>query len=78
MPQVEYTHCADLRPFNSFGVTARAQYLVRAWSMDGLLAALDFAQRRELPVEVLGGGSNVLIVDDLNAVVILPQLRGIT
>jgi len=78
MSHVEFTHLADLRPFNTFGVAARAQYLARASSDDGLLAALDFAQTERLAVEVLGGGSNVLIVDDLNAVVILPQLRGIT
>ncbi len=68
---------ADLRPLNSFGVAARARALARIDSHEGLMAALDYADREGLPVEVLGGGSNVLIVDDLDALVLQPQLRGI-
>jgi UDP-N-acetylmuramate dehydrogenase len=70
-------HDADLRPLNSFGVAARARALARVDSCEGLVAALDYADREGLRVEVLGGGSNVLIVDDLDALVLLPHLRGI-
>ena len=68
---------ADLRPLNSFGVAARARALARVDSRDGLVAALEHAEREGLRVEVLGGGSNVLIVDNLEAIVLQPQLRGI-
>ncbi len=71
------TRNADLRPLNSFGVAARARALTRVDTRDGLVAALDFAAREGLHVEVLGGGSNVLIVEDLDALVLLPQLRAI-
>jgi UDP-N-acetylmuramate dehydrogenase len=42
-----------------------------------VVAALDYADREGLRVEVLGGGSNVLIVDNLDALVLQPLLRGI-
>ncbi len=71
------TSNADLRPLNSFGVAARARALARVETRDGLVAALEYADREGLRVEVLGGGSNVLIVEDLDAVVLQPQLRGI-
>lgn len=68
---------ADLRPLNSFGVAARARALARVTTREGLVAALDHAEREGLRVEVLGGGSNVLIVENLDALVLQPQLRGI-
>lgn len=71
------THDADLRPLNSFGVAARARALARVDTREGLVAALDFAASQGLRVEVLGGGSNVLIVEDLDALVLQPMLRGI-
>jgi len=77
MPQAfNLTHNADLRPLNTFGVAARARALARVDTRDGLVAALDHADRQSLRVEVLAGGSNVLIVEDLDALVLQPQLRG--
>ncbi len=73
----ELTAEADLSALNSFGVRASAAWLARAGTEAQLLDALDRAAQWQLPVQVLGGGSNVLIVDDLDALVLLPQLRGI-
>jgi UDP-N-acetylmuramate dehydrogenase len=68
---------ADLSALNSFGVAARAAWLARAENDAQLIDALGRAAQWQLPVQVLGGGSNVLMVDDLDALVLLPQLRGI-
>ncbi len=68
---------APLRALNSFGVDARARFLVRANCSDELLAAQDFAAARSLPLVVLGGGSNIVIARDLEVVVLTPDLRGI-
>ncbi|MGE4071654.1 MAG: UDP-N-acetylmuramate dehydrogenase [Lysobacterales bacterium] len=73
----ELTAQADLSSLNSFGVRASAAWLARAETEAQLLGALDRAAQWQLPVQVLGGGSNVLIVDDLDAMVLLPRLRGI-
>lgn len=74
---LELVSNADLSRLNSFGVSARAALLARARSVAAVIASLDRAKQDELPLQVLGGGSNVLIVDDLSALVLLPQLRGI-
>ena len=75
--RAELTADADLSALNSFGVQARAAWLARAQNEAQVLDALARADQWQLPVQVLGGGSNVLIVDDLDALVLLPQLRGI-
>lgn len=69
---------AALRTLNTFGIDASARFLVRAGNASDLLAAQDFAGARSLPLIVLGGGSNVVIAGDLDAVVAIPDLRGIT
>ena len=68
---------ADLRQRNSFGVRASSRLLAQATSPDGVVAALARAELEQLPVIVLGGGSNVLLVSDLDAMVLSPQLFGI-
>ena len=75
--ELELVSNADLTRLNSFGVSARAALLARASTEQAVMAALDRAKQDRLPLQVLGGGSNVLIVDDLSALVLLPQLRGI-
>ncbi|MFO1494363.1 MAG: UDP-N-acetylmuramate dehydrogenase [Lysobacterales bacterium] len=68
---------ADLRPRNTFGVAARARWLAEARTLDAIQTALALAEREALPVVVLAGGSNVLITGDLDALVLVPALRGI-
>ncbi|GMU42124.1 MAG: UDP-N-acetylmuramate dehydrogenase [Xanthomonadales bacterium] len=75
--ELELVERADLRALNSFGVSARARWLARARSRDAVARALEHAQRLRLPVHVLGAGSNVVIAGDLDALVLLPELRGV-
>ena len=76
-PALELVRDADLAALNTFGVTARARLLAQARTREALVEALDLAGREVLRVEVLGGGSNVLIAGDLDAMVLLPQLHGV-
>lgn len=75
--ELECIRDADLGSLNTFAVSARAAILATARSQSALTAALNLAAQQHLPVQILGGGSNVLIVDDLQALVLRPQLRGI-
>lgn len=68
---------ASLQPFNTFGVQANAQWLTTAANVDELREALSFAQAHNLPARILGGGSNVLLTDDLPVVLIRMTGRGI-
>jgi len=52
-----------LGPLTTLKVGGPARYLARIESKEDLLEAVDFAQDEDLPIFVLGGGSNVLVAD---------------
>jgi UDP-N-acetylmuramate dehydrogenase len=66
-----------LRPFNTFGVDARARYLVRLTSEDDLGAIEASPQLGGLKRLILGGGSNLLFTGDFDGLVIKVDLPGI-
>jgi UDP-N-acetylmuramate dehydrogenase len=68
---------ADLRPFNTFGITAKADALARFDTVDGLRALLAAPELSGMPRLVLGGGSNVLFTRDYAGVVLLNEIPGI-
>lgn len=53
----------DLHPFTTFRVGGKARYLIEAKSEADLLEALKWAKEKNIPVFILGGGSNVLFSD---------------
>ena len=55
---------AALAPLTTFKVGGRADWLVQLRTRDDIVRALDVARDLELPVTVLGGGSNVLVADE--------------
>ncbi len=61
---------ASLRSCNTFGVEARARWLVRLRRLDELPDLLTRAEWRELPLLVLGAGSNVLLTQDFDGLVL--------
>ena len=63
----------SLAPYNTFGVDAFSQRLV-SLTDPAELARLEFQSGVDL---VLGGGSNVLLVDDIPGTVLLNRIRGI-
>lgn len=69
---------ADLRPFNTFGVPARAEALARFSDGDQLRTLLAAPELAGLPRLFLGGGSNVLFTRDWPGVVLLNEVPGIT
>lgn len=67
----------SLKPYNSFAVEVRASHFVEVENDQQLLAALDYAQAQRLPVLLLGGGSNLLLTADVQALVLRMASRGI-
>lgn len=71
-----------LKPYNTFGVEANARFFAEVGSMEELLFLLrkskTQAELRELPLLVLGGGSNLLFVQNFDGIVIKLNLKGIT
>lgn len=66
----------SLRPFNSFGVEARARYFARIRSVDALARVLADPDLARLPRLVLGGGSNLLLTGDFDGLVLKIDLLG--
>jgi UDP-N-acetylmuramate dehydrogenase len=61
---------ASLRRYNTFGVEAKARWLVRLQLPDALPEILAREEFRDLPMLVLGDGSNVLFRHDYEGVVV--------
>ncbi|WP_427311131.1 UDP-N-acetylmuramate dehydrogenase [Cupriavidus sp. H39] len=65
-----------LRRHNTFGFDARARFAVPVRSEADLRAALADPRAEGLPLVVLGGGSNVVLTGDLDALVLLMEIPG--
>ena len=57
-------------------MSSRARYFVEATSIDDLKFAIDLASSQAIDLVPIGQGSNIVFVDDLDAVVILINLLG--
>jgi len=53
-----------LAPFTTLKIGGAARFFAEARSEADLLVALEFAERQQLPIFILGGGSNALIADE--------------
>lgn len=67
----------SLKPFNTFGVDVRARLFAEAQSDDEVRAVLVEAQQRGLPLLPVGGGSNLLLTTDVEALVLRMASRGL-
>lgn len=67
----------SLATFNTFGIAARARFFAAPSSEAELAQLLRSVTARNLPLMVLGGGSNVVFGGDFAGLVIHPDMRGI-
>jgi len=65
-----------LRRHNTFGFDVRARFAAHVRSEGDLLAVLADPRGKDLPLVVLGGGSNVVLTHDLDALVLLMEIPG--
>jgi UDP-N-acetylmuramate dehydrogenase len=66
----------SLRPYNTFGLPAVAQTLVRISSDADVRRVLDHPELGRAPKFVLGGGSNIVLTRDVTQVVLKVEVRG--
>ena len=72
---MDIRHDISLRPYNTFGIEAKAQTMIDCLSEDEMREAV-----RQLKGErtlVLGGGSNVLFTSNFDGVVLRPLIGGV-
>ncbi|CAD5108803.1 UDP-N-acetylmuramate dehydrogenase [Zestomonas carbonaria] len=67
----------SLRPYNSFGVEVFAREFVEAHDDREVCEALAYAGERDLPLLVIGGGSNLLLTGDVDSLVLRMASRGL-
>jgi len=66
-----------LQHLNTLAIAAKAKFFVEVHDNDELSAALKFAREGQLPLLVLGGGSNIVLADDFPGLAIMVKHAGI-
>jgi len=66
-----------LQHLNTLAIAAKAKFFVEVHDNEELSAALKFAQEGQLPLLVLGGGSNIVLAADFQGLAIMVKHAGI-
>lgn len=75
---MEFYTKVDLSRYSTMQLHGRATALTEMHSKQELLEALQWAQDRQLPILILGGGSNVIFSQDYHGLIIINLLKGFT
>jgi UDP-N-acetylmuramate dehydrogenase len=67
----------SLKSYNTFGIDVRARHFAEAFCDDDVRDALAYSARHAVPLMVIGGGSNLLLTRDVDALVLRMASRGI-
>jgi len=68
----------SLKKYNSFAVEAKSHYFCQIESNDHIDALLDWQQQADLPLLLLGGGSNILFINDYQGMTAVMNTKGIS
>jgi UDP-N-acetylmuramate dehydrogenase len=74
---MEIVQNADLKPYNTFGITAKAKWFTSVKNENELVDILNNSNFINEHKMALGGGSNILLTQDVNGLVIKLDLHGI-
>ncbi len=66
----------SLKSFNTFGIDVKARYFVECWHIHEICDAVHWQKTNNLPLLILGGGSNVLFTQDFEGLVLKISLLG--
>lgn len=74
---MEIQEYVDIREYCTFKVGGQFRYLVAVHTVPEIIEAYNFAREKNLPVKILGGGSNMVFPDGvLNRVVLKIEITG--
>src|SRR5690349_6552519 len=74
LPDMPVTADAPLAPLTTFKVGGPAEWLAEPADGDALVTVVRLAHRHQVPLTMLGGGSNVLVADaGIRGVVVRPR-----
>lgn len=66
----------SLKPFNTFGIEVNARLFAEAHGETDVREAIALARQHDLPLWVIGGGSNLLLTRDVEALVLRMATQG--
>lgn len=66
----------SLLPFNTFGIDKNARFFAVATSTEEVKQLLQKSKEMNVPLFILGGGSNILLTKNLEALVIKMEIKG--
>lgn len=72
---IEFQNNVSLKPYNTFGLEAKAKFFAAFDSIEALRESL--SQVGEKQLMILGGGSNILLTEDFDGIVLKNALSGI-
>lgn len=75
---LQFLENTTLTPYNSLGMSSTARWFCEVATFDELQEALGFARSKGLPVFPLGGGTNIVLMGNLDALVVRNRLQGIS
>lgn len=67
----------SLKSYNTFGIDVNASFLVKPKNLEDLQSILNDDRFKDLPLLILGGGSNVLFTQDFPGLVIINEIKGL-
>ncbi len=67
----------SLKNYNTFGIDVKSRFFVECTSSQEIVDFLKTRQNPNLPLLVLGGGSNVLFTKDFDGYILRPSTKGI-
>lgn len=68
----------SLKPYNTFGVDAKAKYFTEVQNLEQLRVAVKYSKDHHLQILFIGGGSNILMTKDFDGLAIKLSLKGIS
>jgi len=75
---MQFLEGIPLAPYTTFRIGGPARWFAKAGTEEDIFAAIEFARSRNLPLFILGGGSNLLVSDEgFPGLVLHIALRGI-
>ena len=74
---LQLQEAVSLKPFNTFGVDVTARLFAEAHNDAEVREALALAEQRGLPLVPVGGGSNLLLTGDVDALMLRMASRGL-
>ncbi len=67
----------SLKPFNTFGIDVKTRWFTRWETVDDIREYISDSRFEGVPLLILGGGSNVLFLDDFEGLTALNEIKGI-